>query len=132
MFFVVSENAELIGRLFRAFGDSDLQTIKESLAKSVQSHTPGRSQLAGTASGREAVIAQLGKSRELSGGTYRITVEDTLGGEAHAAVVYRGRATRGGRSLDLLHIALYRIDQEQIQEIWFTPLDQAAFDEFWS
>jgi ketosteroid isomerase-like protein len=128
----MNENADLIRRLFGAFAAGDLETINQALADGVQSHTPGESLIAGTAVGREAVIAQLGRSRELSGGTYRIEVEDVLGGETHAAAVYRGRATRDGRSLDLRHIALYRIEHGRITKIWFTPLDQTAFDRFWS
>jgi ketosteroid isomerase-like protein len=128
----VNENAALIRRLFDAFAAGDLETINQALAADVQSHTPGHSQLAGTVVGREAVIAHLGRSRELSAGTYRIEIEDILGGEGHAAAVYRGLGARHGRQLDLRHIALYRIEHSRIAEIWFTPLDQNSFDQFWS
>lgn len=74
----VNENAELIRRLFDAFAAGDLETINQALAANDQSRTPGQSQLAGTVVGREAVIAQLGRSREVSEGSYRIEVEDFL------------------------------------------------------
>lgn len=128
----MSSHVELLRRLFDAFDQQDLETIESALSEDVRSHTPGDNALAGTARGRAAVLAQLGRSRELSGGTYRIEVEDWLGGAAHAAVVYRGTAQRAGRALDLRHVALYEIRGGRISEIWFTPLDQAAFDEFWA
>jgi ketosteroid isomerase-like protein len=128
----VNENADLIRRLFGAFAAGDLEAIHAALADTVRSHTPGESRLAGTVVGREAVVAHLGRSRELSDGTYEVQVEDVLGGDGHAAAVYRGQARRSGRQLDVRHIALYRIERGRIAEIWFTPLDQTAFDEFWS
>lgn len=128
----MNEHAELLRTLFDAFERRDLAAIEAALADDVQSHTPGSSPLAGTARGRDAVLVQLGRARELSAGTYRIEVEDVLGGDGHAAVVYRGTAERAGRRLDLRHLALYAVRDGRIAEIWFTPLDQATFDEFWS
>jgi ketosteroid isomerase-like protein len=128
----MNDHADLIRRLFVAFGARDFDAINHALAEDVRSHTPGASRLGGTVAGRDAVVAHLGRAGELSGGTYRIEVEDVLGGDDHAAVVYRGRATRGDRTLDLRHVALYRIERGQVSEIWFTPLDQAAFDRFWT
>jgi ketosteroid isomerase-like protein len=128
----VNDNAQLLERFFDAFATGRFDVIEASLADDVRSHTPGHSRLAGTREGRDAVLAHLGRSRELSDGTYRIEIEDLLGGEHHAAVVYRGTASRLGRELDLRHVALYAIEDGRVTEIWFTPLDQDVFDAFWS
>jgi hypothetical protein len=49
--------------------------------------TFGCSQLAGEFAGREAVLAQLARSGELSGGTYRVAVEDVMASDSHACVL---------------------------------------------
>ena len=125
-------NARLLRDLFAAFADGDLQSIIDVMAPDIRWHTPGSSLLAGDPAGRDAVLAQLGRSRELSGGTYAIEVLDVLAGDHHAAVVYRGTAERGGRTLDLEHLGLYRIADGRVTEVFIEPLDQAAFDAFWS
>lgn len=125
-------NARLLRDLFAAFEVGDLATITGALAEDVRWHTPGSSLLAGSPAGRDAVLVQLGRGRELSGGTYRIEVLDVLAGDHHAAVVYRGTGEREGRVLDLEHVALYRIADGVVTEVFIEPLDQPAFDAFWS
>ena len=125
-------NGEVLRRLLTAFAERDVAAMAERLAEDVRWHTPGSSKLAGNPEGREAVLAQLAKSGQLSGGTYRVELVDLLEGEDHAAMVYRGTATREGRSLDLLHLGLYRIAGGRVQEVWIEPLDQEAFDAFWA
>lgn len=126
------DNADLIAALFDAFARRDLAAIEAALSPDVRSHTPGTNLLAGTAAGREAVLEQLGRSAELTDGTYKVEVEDMMAGKRHAAALYRATGEREGRSLDLQHLALYRIEGDRVAEVWFTPLDQATFDEFWS
>lgn len=124
-------NATLLRELFAAFGDGDIGRIGASFTEDVHWTTPGRSQLAGEFVGREAVLEQLARSGELSGGTYRVAVEDVLASDAHASVLYRGTGSRLGRSLDLRHLALYDITAGVISAVRVAPLDQYVFDEFW-
>lgn len=125
-------NAKLLRRLFDSFGARDMETIRASLADEVRWHTPGQSLLAGSWAGREAVLAQLSRSAELTAGTYRVEVEDVMASDRHATVLYRGRGSRLDRDLDLRHLALYEIAEGRIVEVRIAPLDQHAFDEFWS
>jgi ketosteroid isomerase-like protein len=128
----MSSNADVLRAFFAAFTGGDVAAIEHLLSPDARSHTPGNSLLAGHRSGRDEVLAHLGRSGELSGGTYRLEMLDVLDGEHHAAAVYRGTAEREGRSLDVVHVALYAIADGRITEAWFTPLDQDRFDEFWS
>jgi hypothetical protein len=82
--------------------------------------------------GRDAVLRQLRRSAELSDGTYRIAVEDVMASDRHVTVLYRASGSRAGRLLDLRHLALYAIENDRIGEVWFMPMDQYAFDDFWS
>jgi uncharacterized protein len=125
-------NARLLRELFIAFEGGGIERIGASFTEDVRWTTPGRSRLAGELAGREAVLAQLARSSELSGGTYRVAVEDVMASDAHASVLYRGTGSRLGRSLDLRHLALYDIAGGMISAVRVVPLDQYAFDEFWS
>jgi ketosteroid isomerase-like protein len=125
-------NARLLRELFAAFESGEIERIGASFTEDVRWTTPGRSQLAGRFAGREAVLAQLVRSAELSGGTYRVAVEDIMASDARASVLYRGTGSRLGRSLDLCHLALYGIAGGMISAVRVAPMDQYAFDEFWS
>jgi ketosteroid isomerase-like protein len=125
-------NARLLRELFAAFDDGDIERIGASFTEDVHWTTPGRSQLAGEFVGRKAVLAQLARSSELSGSTYRVTVEDVLASDARASVLYRGTGSRRGCSFDLRHLALYDIASGMISAVRIAPLDQYAFDDFWS
>jgi uncharacterized protein len=125
-------NARLLRELFAAFEGGDIERIGASFTEDVRWTTAGCSQLAGEFAGREAVLAQLARSGELSGGTYRVAVEHVMASDSHACVLYRGTGSRLGRSLDLRHLALYDIADGKISAVRVAPLDQTAFDEFWS
>ncbi len=125
-------NAQLLRRLFDAFAAGDREAVVAGFADDVTWRTPGSSQLAGEFVGRDAVLAQLGRSAQLTDGTYRVEVEEIMPGDHHASVLYRGTGSRNGRRLDLRHLALYEIAAGAIRNVWIAPLDQRAFDEFWA
>ncbi|MDQ3725856.1 MAG: nuclear transport factor 2 family protein [Actinomycetota bacterium] len=125
-------NAQLLRRLFDAFAAGDRETVVAGFAEDVVWRTPGSSELAGEYVGRDAVLAQLGRSHQLTEGTYRIEVEEIMSGDRHATVLYRGTGSRNDRRLDLRHLALYEIAEGAIRNVWVVPLDQRAFDEFWA
>lgn len=125
-------NAELLQRLFAAFAARDLATIDAALAPEVTWTTPGRNLLAGTYEGRDAVLAQLARSGELTGGTYATEVRDVLASDAHVAVLYTGTGTRGETTAALDVLALYAIAGGRVTSVRVAPLDPVAFDAFWS
>lgn len=124
--------AQLLARLFAAFGAGDLETVRAALAPAVRLHTPGRSRLAGTVTGVDAAVAHLARPSLLTHGTYVVDVQDILAGDNHAAVLYIATGTRAGREASLSMLAVYRIVAGRIGEVHFLPLDQAAFDAFWA
>ncbi len=123
--------ATLLRHLFDAFAARDMNAIAARFAADIRWHTPGRSQLAGDYVGRKVVLAQVSRLAELTD-AYRVEVEDFMDGEHHATALYRAIGSRLGRQLDLRHLALYSIADSAVQEIWIVPLDQQAFDVFWS
>ena len=67
----MSQNTDDIRAGYEAFGRGDLEYIKGMLAPDVTWHVPGRSVLAGTYQGIDAVIGYFGRLFEMSGGTFR-------------------------------------------------------------
>lgn len=125
-------NAELIREFFGALSARDRGALESRLAENVVWHTPGRSQLAGTASGYDGVIGQFAKGSELSNGTLIIDVLDVMASDRHAAVYVRTTAERNGRSMDLQQLAVVTIEDGLITHIDTAPLDLYAYDDFWS
>jgi ketosteroid isomerase-like protein len=56
-----------------------------------------------------------------------------VGGADHAVAVYRAHGARdGGRSLDIEQALLIRVEDGRWVDVRAQPLDQQAFDAFWS
>ena len=70
--------------------------------------------------------------RDTEGRFENLGVDDILASDTHAASLVRWRVTRGGRTLDIDRVVVYRIDDEQIAEIWVRDWDQYAYDELFA
>ena len=126
------DNVELTRQGFRAFNEGDVATILELLDEDIVWRIPGRSQMAGTYPGREATLAVLRRTAELTGGTYRIDFHWAVADEEHVVVVYRASGQRGDRSLGIDQALVVRVADGRWVEVDALPFDQHAFDEFWS
>ena len=124
-------NAERLLRGFGAFIQRDLEALHELFADDVRWEVPGRSVLAGTYVGVEDVLAMLGRTLELSGGTYRTDLRFVLADDENAVASYRATGARGGKQLDLDQLLVCRFAGERIAEVRALPVDQAVFDAFW-
>lgn len=123
---------DLLRRGFEAFGKGDMATIAELFADDVVWHVPGNNPLSGDHKGRDSVLAFLGKSAELSGGTLKLEVHDILANDEHGVALTRGSAQRGGKSLDNNGVQVFHIRDGKVVESWLYAGDPAANDEFWS
>jgi hypothetical protein len=52
--------------------------------------------------------------------------------DGRAAALYRASGTRGGRTLDLDQVLLFRLEDGVVHEVLALPSDPAAFEEFWA
>ncbi len=121
--------AELVAAIARG----DVDAVGARLAPGVVLHVPGTHRLAGDHRGPEGVLAFIAATAATAGGSEELVPLDVLGGEQHAAVYFRVRATRPGRPpLDNFTIHLLRVDGGQVSEIWLHNFDDVAVDDFWS
>jgi ketosteroid isomerase-like protein len=96
-------------------------------------HIPGRSPHAGTFHGQDAVLAYYTRLyRDTDGQLEVLGVDDHLASDDHAVTLVRWRLTRGGRTIDVQRVALYRIADGRIAEIWVHDWDQYAYDELFA
>jgi ketosteroid isomerase-like protein len=125
-------NVGLLRKGYEAFAKGDIATLREMLSENVVWHIAGSSAVSGEHRGREAVFAMFAKLAELSGGTMRIELHDVLANDEHAVALFRETASRQGKQLDQLEVAVYHISNGKATEAWSFPYDQRASDEFWS
>ncbi len=81
---------------FERFVQGDVPALLELFADDAVWHVPGSMALSGAHHGREAIIAFLRGTAELTGGTYGVELRWTVADDDHLVAVYRAR--RSGRT----------------------------------
>jgi hypothetical protein len=71
-------------------------------------------------------------ARNLSHNTLSLDPRAVLANDEYLLVYGRIRAERAGRQLDCDHCVMFRIAGDKIVEGRTIPVDQYAFDDFWS
>lgn len=125
-------NATLVRSGFERFARGDVAGVVDLFAEDAVWHVPGANAVAGEYRGRGEIIAFLRRAVELTGGTYRVELLWVVADDEHVVAVYRARGERQGRSLDIEQALLVRVEAGLWADIRAQPLDQAAFDVFWS
>jgi uncharacterized protein len=118
---------------FERFVQGDLPALLDLFADDAVWHVPGSMLLSGEHRGREAIIAFLRATAELTGGTYRVELLWAVSDENHLAAVYRAVGKRPDeRELDIEQALLVELEDGRWKVVRAQPLDQAAFDAFWN
>lgn len=126
-------NATRIRELFAALRQADINTVHAIVRADAVWHFPGRhGQLAGSHEGRDAIVAFLMKVMALTEGTFHLDFEDVLANDTTAIALFRGHATRAGRTLDNPTCLRLRLEQGQVFEMHEFVWDLYQVDDFWS
>lgn len=128
-----TSNAALIAAGYEAFARGDIPTVLEMFADDISWHVSGRSPLAGTYTGHDAVLDFFGLLGQLSNGTFRMDVRAVLGDDfEHVAVIVTEHAERNGThaSLELVHV--WRVENGKATRFQAYVYDEYALDAFWS
>lgn len=127
-----AENEALVRSVFDAFARRQAFGLREVFAPDAVWTVPGCGTMAGVFRGREAILRFLGRLSKETDGTYRSTLVDVLASDERAAAVYRASGERGGRTLGLDQVLLFRIADGLVEEVLALPSDPVAFDAFWA
>ena len=125
-------NVERYLRTVRAFNEGDVATALELTDEHIVYRIPGRSPIAGEFHGLGAYHEALRRVRDLSGNTLSLTPAAVFADDTFLLVYGRIRARRGDKQLDADHCVMFRFAHGKIVEGRTIPVDQYAFDEFWS
>jgi uncharacterized protein len=118
---------------FDRFVGGDLPALLDLFADDAVWHVPGSMALSGAHRGRDAIVAFLRGTAELTNRTYRVELLWTVADDDHLVAVYRARGERAdGRALDVEQALLVELEDGRWKIVRAQPLDQAAFDAFWN
>lgn len=130
---IVLENLKLGRQVFAAFARGDLEAFATQWwAPDVVMRFTGKNPFSGTHRGREAAIAAVRKSFEITRGTLNVENIEVLAGDRSVVFNNRVRATRDGRTLDTRESVTVRIENGKTVEWTLVPHDQYAWDAFFS
>jgi len=128
-----SDNAELVRRGYAAFNAADIEALTEIIDENASWHTPGRSPIAGTYQGRDAVFAQFGRYGGDTGGTFKAELKEVFTSDDGRVIgLHHNSAERDGKRLDTDCCIVFEIANGRLisgRECFF---DLANWDEFWS
>lgn len=124
---------EVFDGYFASLVAGDMDRLAGLLADDIVWHQPGDWSLAGTHTGREAVMQLLGEFMTRSGGTFRLEPQDVMVNGDSVAVTVHFSAQRPGREpLDMTGVDVLRTSGGQITEMWLYSQDQSREDAFWA
>jgi ketosteroid isomerase-like protein len=127
-----NDNAKLMRRGYEAFIAGDMGTLTELFAEDAVWHLPGRGGLSGVKRGRDAVFTYFGELIARSGGTFKVTLHDVIGGDEHTIGLHHDYAERDGKVLDHNVVLVSHIKGGRFSEFWEFHEDQPGNDAFWS
>ena len=117
-------------RLWEAIASGEPDALREVLAPKTVWRMYGRSPLAGSYIGADAVLGLMAEVGERCD-TMRADLVDILVSERGAVLRYAIDARRGAHRLEIEHVLITRIACGKIVEAVFAPLDQEKYDRFW-
>jgi len=118
----------IVRHLLDALDARDVAAIEALLANDVVYYFPGRSPVAGTYQGREAVIGLFRAFASLFDGPIEMSTHDVVASEAHVVDLATYAGSRGGERFTWNTVRLYHVDGDRIAEVWLMIGDQYAFD----
>jgi len=127
-----AENEAVVRRMFDAFARREGFALRGLFADDAVWTVPGRSVMAGTHRGRDAIFRFLARLPKETDGTYGSELLDVLASGERAAALYRARGSRRGRTLELDQVLLFRIDAGLVREVLALPSDPEEFEAFWA
>ena len=122
-------NAQRLRDAFAAFDRGDLDHLRENSAKNCTWTNAGSSPIAGTFTGWDAIEGMLGKLFELTGGTFKTSVQSILSNDDQACAIYDATATINGETATHRYIVLDTYTSDgKVKTTDVVAFDQAAAD----
>lgn len=128
----IERNAELLRSGYAAFARGDMAAVQRTWHPDVVWHAQRLGQLSGDHVGWDGFMAFIGRTMELTGGTFRLEVRDVLASPTGAAASVQSIAERpDGRRLNSNQVHLFAVRDGKVAEVWQFVGDVAQADAFW-
>ena len=123
-------NEDLVRKGFEAFEAGDMATLDGMFTDDAVWHSPGRGILSGDFKGKQAIFGNFA-TLDAESDTFTQDIHAVLADDEHGVAMVTANATRRGGSSSLPSVLVFHISDGKVTEVWITPLDQYASDEFW-
>lgn len=125
------ENVELIRRGYEAFQAGDMDALRKIFAEDAVWHVAGNGVLSGNKQGRDAVLGYFGELATRSNGTFKVTLEEIIGGGNYIVGLQHNHAENNGKTLDIDAALTFQVRDGKITEGREYFRDTAQADAFW-
>lgn len=125
-------NAALVRRGFEAFATGDMATLDELIADDAVWHATGRGVLSGDFVGKEAIFGNNFARVPQETDSFKQDIHAILADDEHAVALVNVSATRRGQTLEAQQVLVFHVRDGKATEVWITPVDPYAADEFWA
>ena len=129
---LAAANRSLIEDAYAAFGKGDIPLVFQALHPDILWHVPGRGPLSGDYRGHEEVLGFFEHFMALSGGTFRIRIDDVLANDERVIVLVTESAQRNGRDWSSPQVHAWTVKNGKATVFCEFQGDQQTEDEFWS
>jgi ketosteroid isomerase-like protein len=126
------DNRRLIEGLYASFSRWELPELFQVLDEKIFWHIPGRGPLSGDYRGHAEVLGFFQRFMQMSGGTFRVQIQDLLASERRVLVLVTESAEREGRKWSSPQVHAWTIEGGKATVFWQFQGDQQTEDEFWS
>jgi len=127
-----TDNAVLIKRGYDALARGDVQDAFAIFAEDILWHVPGRGPLSRDYRGHDEVRGFFGLFMGLSGGTFRIQLDDILAKGERVVALCTESAEREGKRWSSPQVHVWTVKNGKATVFWQYQGDQQTEDEFWS
>ncbi|MEV4505846.1 nuclear transport factor 2 family protein [Streptomyces klenkii] len=127
-----TDNRKLIEGAYAAFTAGNIPAVLQAFAEGITWHVPGRSPLSGDYRGHREIVEFFGRVMDLSGGSFRIRIDDVLTDTSRVVVLCTVSAERNGRAWSSPEAHVWDIADGKAVAFREFQGDQQAEDEFWS
>jgi uncharacterized protein len=122
-------NVDRIRDGYAAFAKGDFATLNDLFAEDLLWHEPGRNQLAGDYSGREAVYQMFGRLMEITEGSFHLDLQSVFADDERGVSLVVTTASRDGRSVRSYDAHIFHLRDGKVVEFWNASTDPYAYDE---
>jgi ketosteroid isomerase-like protein len=118
---------------YAAFQTGDMDALRnEYLTSDVVWHSPGNNPLSGDHKGIDDVLANFGKTMEVTGGTFRVELHDVLANDEHGVALATASGERNGKRIEDNYAHVVHFRDGKVAESWTHQWDPNKVDELFS